>query len=177
MRTRKYSDAELVEAVSTSLSIRQVLCKLGKSQQGGGSYRQIADDIKRLDLRTSHFLGRNYWLGKRSTWATKTSLSSILVENSSYTNRSFLKQRLYKDGIMKPQCAVCGLGNCWNGLPLVLVLDHVNGVNNDNRVENLRMLCPNCNSQQLTFAGRNRERAEVAERKTHRTQNAAGVIP
>ncbi len=44
----------------------------------------------------------------------------------------------------------------WCGQPLNLVLDHINGVNSDNRVENLRFLCPNCNSQQSTFAGRNK---------------------
>jgi 5-methylcytosine-specific restriction endonuclease McrA len=46
----------------------------------------------------------------------------------------------------------------WNGIPLVLVLDHINGKNNDNRQNNLRLLCPNCNSQQSTFAGKNKKK-------------------
>lgn len=55
---------------------------------------------------------------------------------------------------------MCGLGNNWNGKPLVLILDHINGIYNDNRIENLRLLCPNCNSQTDTFAGRNCKKAQ-----------------
>jgi 5-methylcytosine-specific restriction endonuclease McrA len=50
---------------------------------------------------------------------------------------------------------LCGQQPMWNGKQLVLILDHINGINNDNRLENLRLLCPNCNSQTPTFAGRN----------------------
>ena len=53
------------------------------------------------------------------------------------------------------ECAICGIGPVWCDQPLVLQLDHINGVNNDNRIENLCYLCPNCHSQTPTFAGRN----------------------
>jgi hypothetical protein len=81
-------------------------------------------------------------------------LEAVLVENSSY-GRHHLKRRLLQSGILKSECAVCGLGPVWMGQPLVMVLDHINGVANDNRLENLRMLCPNCNSQTATYCARN----------------------
>jgi len=80
-------------------------------------------------------------------------LEKILVENSSFS-RSHLKKRLIKNGLLEKKCQICGMEPTWNNNPLSLVLDHINGVNNDNRIENLRLLCPNCNSQTSTFAGR-----------------------
>ena len=81
----------------------------------------------------------------------------MFVENSD-TRRHLIKQRLLKEGILSNTCSECGLDGDWNGKPIVMVLDHINGVNNDNRIENLRMLCPNCNSQTPTFSGRNVKR-------------------
>lgn len=83
--------------------------------------------------------------------------SDILIENSS-TTRKIVKSHLLREGILKNKCSECEQTESWNGKPLVMVLDHINGVNNDNRLENLRMLCPNCNSQMDTFAGRNSRR-------------------
>jgi len=76
-----------------------------------------------------------------------------MTKNSSY-GRGPLKKRLLKNGMLKNECYICGIKNEWNGKSLVMVLDHINGINDDNRLENLRMLCPNCNSQQDTFCGR-----------------------
>ncbi len=78
-----------------------------------------------------------------------------MVENSDY-DRAPLKHRLIKLKIIPcDNCAICGLKREWMGRPLVLVLDHINGVNNDHRKDNLRFICPNCNSQTDTFSGRN----------------------
>jgi hypothetical protein len=81
-------------------------------------------------------------------------LDEVMVENSSYS-RCCLKRRLLEEHIFENKCSRCGQDANWCGEPLVLVLDHINGINNDNRFENLRLLCPNCNSQTPTFAGRN----------------------
>ncbi len=86
------------------------------------------------------------------------SLHDILVKNSPYEGgSSALKSRLYRAGLLKEdaQCAECGVSSIWNGKRLVLQLDHINGSNRDNRIENLRLLCPNCHSQTDTYAGRN----------------------
>jgi len=84
-------------------------------------------------------------------------LDEKLVENSTYNNRTNLKRELINNEIFEEKCAICGMLPEWYGLKLVLILDHINGINNDNRVENLRLLCPNCNSQTDTFCGRHRK--------------------
>lgn len=86
----------------------------------------------------------------------KYSLEEILIENSSYTNRTRLKIRLLKEHLIEYKCAICGNKGEWNNQPLTLQLDHINGINNDNRIENLRFLCPNCHSQTETYSGRNK---------------------
>jgi 5-methylcytosine-specific restriction endonuclease McrA len=159
-RIRKYTDEQLINAVSTSTSIRQVLKKLGKSQQGGGSYNQIKRDIKRLGPNAEHFTGKGHLRGKSHNWTARIPIEKILVENSSYTNGSCLKKRLIKEKLLENKCSECGLDTMWNEKKLVMTMDHINGVNNDHRIENIRLLCPNCNSQQITFAGRNKKRCK-----------------
>jgi hypothetical protein len=69
-------------------------------------------------------------------------------------NRSHLKTRMIKAGLLESRCQICRLAE-WRGKPLSIHLDHINGDKDDNRLENLRMLCPNCHSQTPTFSGRN----------------------
>lgn len=156
-KQRKYTDEDLIEAVKTSFSIRQVLQKLGKSLQGGGSYGQIQKDFIRLNLDTSHFLGKGYLKGKTHNRGKKIELVTILVENSTYACNSTLKRRLIKENKLENICQICNSKPEWNNKPLVLIFDHINGNNRDNRLENLRLICPNCNSQLDTFAGRNKK--------------------
>lgn len=66
-----------------------------------------------------------------------------------------LKNRLIKEGIFPEECAECGIKN-WNSKKLVFQLDHINGENKDHRLENLRLLCPNCHSQSDTWCGKNK---------------------
>ncbi len=81
--------------------------------------------------------------------------SAVFVVDSSYP-RHRLKERIQKENIIEYVCSSCRLGDCWNGTILVLQLDHINGKNDDNQIENLRFLCPNCHSQQATYAAKNR---------------------
>lgn len=88
---------------------------------------------------------------------SKQQLKDVMIKNSTYS-RGTLKRRLLKEGVLTNVCAICDQKATHNEKPLVMVLDHINGINNDHRLENLRMLCPNCNSQQDTFAGRNNKK-------------------
>lgn len=80
-------------------------------------------------------------------------LDEVLVENSFY-NRTKLKARLYEAGLRERQCQLCGQGERWNGRGMSLILDHINGVAIDNRLENLRIVCPNCAATLDTHCGR-----------------------
>ena len=86
-------------------------------------------------------------------------LGEILQEKSGY-GRAHLKARLINGGILPYECDWCGQLPEWRGKALVLVLDHINGINDDNRLENLRFFCANCNSQTGTFCGRNKKGGE-----------------
>lgn len=80
----------------------------------------------------------------------------ILVENST-VSRFVLKKLIIKFEMLEEVCVECGTGTVWNGKPLVLQLDHINGIPNDNRIENLRFLCPNCHTQTPTWCGKKNE--------------------
>jgi hypothetical protein len=81
-------------------------------------------------------------------------LREALVENSTYP-RGKLKRRLLASGLKEPRCELCGQDEMWHGKPMSLVLDHINGVSNDHRLTNLRMVCPNCAATLDTHCGRN----------------------
>ncbi|MEO6496302.1 MAG: hypothetical protein ABIO51_02340, partial [Solirubrobacteraceae bacterium] len=81
-------------------------------------------------------------------------LEELLVEKSPVRGTK-LKERLYAAGLMERACALCHQGELWNGNRMALILDHINGVNDDNRLENLRVVCANCNATLETHCGRN----------------------
>lgn len=97
--------------------------------------------------------------GKRfagpSHWRKKFPNDIIFVENSTYPRHS-VKRRIIEDDLIPYQCACCDIGPVWQGAPMPLILDHINGVNNDNRLENLRFVCSNCDSQLPTYKSKNR---------------------
>lgn len=141
-----WNKENLIEIVSTSNSKADVLKKMGL-RCAGGNWKTLNKYLQLYDIDYSHFK-----LQYNSTY--KFELSSVLVENSNYSRFS-LKKRLYKDGILERKCCLCGQDENWNGIKISLILDHINGVYNDNRIENLRIVCPNCNAGLDTFAGRN----------------------
>ncbi len=128
------------------------LTKLGL-KPAGGNYNQAKTLIGILGISTSHWLGQAIHRGKSIGPRPKRALSEVLVLGSSY-NRGELKKRLLREGLLTSVCAICGIDS-WLGKALALHLDHKNGVYNDNRLHNLRLLCPNCHSQTETYAGKN----------------------
>lgn len=145
------------KAVEESISIAGVIRALGRSITGS-NYRFVRREVVRLDLNTSHWKGQAHGTSpqERVPWA------EVLVENSRHPINRRRKRSLIREGFLKNKCAICECPPEWNGKPLVLRLDHQNGVRNDNRVENLRLVCPNCDSQLETYCGRNK--APVGQR-------------
>lgn len=152
------SDNEFKEIWNTSTTYREVLRRLKPTTTYSGSeYRALKARQKELNLSSEHMLGQGHNKGKKFPTTHKQSLSEILVEGSNY-NIFNLKKRLFEVNLLKNECLWCGnLGN-WNGNELTLHLDHINGINNDNRIDNLRILCPMCHALTDTFRGRNKKR-------------------
>lgn len=143
----------LSDVVKKCKSNHEVVAVLGYS--GTGRVIQLRERILLEGIDISHFSRiTDIPRGKRGI-----PYSEILIENSK-ADRGTIKLRLLKDGLIRNECYICGIKPEWNGKRLGMVLDHINGVNNDHRLENLRMLCPNCNSQTDTFCGRNFNRID-----------------
>lgn len=149
------NEQELKRAVKNSISIAEVLKSLGMSISTG-NYRTFHRCIKKFDIDTSHFLGQSHLQGKAHESKTTQSLKQILVKNSSYSNIAHLKIRLIRENLLSYKCYECGIDS-WRDRKISLQLDHINGVHDDHRIENLRLLCPNCHSQTTTFSGKNKK--------------------
>lgn len=148
-----WTENQLKDAVRDSICLSQVLQKL-EMGHSSGNYRTINKYIKRYNIDNSHFRATEVMSPK---FVRRFPLEEILIENSPYEWTNNLKKRLIEENVLTELCSECGI-NTWNNKRLVLQLDHINGHRNDNRIENLRLLCPNCHSQTETFSGRNKAR-------------------
>lgn len=155
MKKRKWTQSDLEKAVKKSRSIRQVLHHL-KLKEAGGNYTQIQKYLKIFNIDSSHFTGRLWNKGIKTGPKPLTPLEKILVEESIFQSHK-LKNRLISVGLKKPFCEECGWAQKSPDGRLPLELDHINGNSHDNRLENLRILCPNCHSLKPTHRGRNRK--------------------
>jgi hypothetical protein len=135
----KYLKENFDPIVKSSKTKREICEKLGLHKNGGGILT-VNKYIKLYNIDISHF---EY---KRKNNFLKINIENILIENSEYTSTNHLKNRLYEEGLKKRECELCGQDENWNGKHMSLILDHINGINNDNRLENLRIVCPNCNA-------------------------------
>lgn len=147
----QYTDAALIEAVSRNFTIAATLRELGLPRSQGAAYQRFYRDVARLQLSLQHFDARKANFANRR----RTPLAQNLVPNST-SNGSNLKKRLLREKVLLPICAICAGTDRWRGAPLTLHLDHKNGDPTDNRLDNLRILCPNCHSQTATWCGRNK---------------------
>ena len=151
-----YQEDTLKLIVSESTNVSEVLRKLGL-RVAGGNHKMVKDYIKKYNLDTSHFdNGYSYRVSRLESYRDvgKIPITDILVENSNYS-RGALKKRLVNDGLLRYICRKCGNDGVWLDEPITLQLEHKNGVYNDNRLDNLEFLCPNCHTQTATYAGKN----------------------
>jgi hypothetical protein len=147
-----YSEQELREAVKTSTSIRQVLEKLN-IVPAGGNYQTTNRRIEKLNINTKHFTGQAWNKGK--VIGPKRDIKEYLSNEFPILSHK-LKKRLITEGLKHHKCECCGISE-WNGKPAPIELDHINGNHHDNRLENLRILCPNCHAQTDTYRGKNKK--------------------
>lgn len=142
-----------------SLSYAETLRNLDMCHTGGNP-RTIKKYVAKWGIDTSHF--DPDFARAKALERPQPALSEVLVERSTYS-RANLKKRLYKEGLKRRQCELCGQGEIWRGKRIGLIIDHINGVRNDNRIENLRIVCPNCAATLDTHCGR-RNRKQVEPR-------------
>lgn len=148
-RSLKYTKEFLEPIVASARSKTDLMKKLGM-RYVGGNYNTVNRYIVRYDLDISHFIHECEFTKKQ----IKIPTEQLLTENSNFS-RTKLKERLYKEGLKERKCEICGQTEEWNGGHMSLILDHINGVYNDNRIENLRIVCPNCNATLDTHCGKN----------------------
>lgn len=148
-------EERLRELSQSCSSIKEILVEFG-CKTNSGNYQTLRKYCKLYDIQLPSMTGDMYTQKARE--ANKRSLKEILVQDSDYSNNTSLKKRLIEETGMVNQCNECGILPEWNGRRLVLQLDHINGIRTDNRIENLRFLCPNCHSQTDTFCSKMGER-------------------
>jgi len=152
----KYSKKEIENAVKNAFTQNQALINLGL-RAAGNNFKTLKKYIKEYSIDVSHFNPDKVRIEKLKLngGLKKIPLSRILIENSTYSNGKNLKEKLYKEGLKEKKCELCGQGDIWQGKKMSLIIDHINGIHNDNRIENLRIICPNCDSTLDTYCGRN----------------------
>ena len=140
----KITDEKFEEIVNSSSSLKEIAYKCGYSNNSGASSKLVKERISRqiIAFKSNH--------GERIIREDK----DIFIEDSP-VDQSTLRRRYLQGNFSEYKCSICGLEPFWNGQELVLTLDHKNGHNHDDRLENLRWVCPNCDRQLSTFAGRN----------------------
>lgn len=147
----KYSNEEFEQIVAQSTSLKEVAQKLGYTAFSGDLSNRIKQKIETLQISIVHF--------NSIVNPTKRNEENIFIQNSTASQKT-LRVWYLKGKYSKYECSICGQPPEWQGKELTLILDHINGTNNDDRLENLRWVCPNCNQQLDTTNGKNRKQYE-----------------
>ncbi|CAM5531735.1 HNH endonuclease signature motif containing protein [Streptomyces abikoensis] len=150
----------LESAVAASTNMHEVLRRLGL-EAVGGHHTNISRRVRMYGISTSHFETRSR-KGKR-----KRTLAEVLTEqdpaHARRENSGLLRRAMLKLGVAE-RCAMCGMEALWQGYPLPLEVDHIDGDWRNNRIENLRLVCPNCHSTTDSYRGRGKGRRTATRR-------------
>lgn len=145
MKVSVVSDEDLKRLVAEAHSYRSLLLSLGRKYTGG-SFAHIKRHVEGLGIDTSHFLGKRSMVGKVSHRRKSPKEILILRRSGDRTHAHLLRRALIESGVPH-LCSKCGQEPFWLGKPLTLDVDHINENWLDDRISNLRFLCPNCHSQ------------------------------
>jgi hypothetical protein len=156
----RFTEVELREAVAASFSWSETLRYLRYRSQGG-NWRTLKKYVALWEIDTSHFDPQKASIEGLRRSRSPRPLEELLVEGSR-CKRAYLKRRLYKAGLKTPFCELCGQGEEWRDKRMAMILDHINGVPDDNRLSNLQIVCPNCAATLDTHCGRKNRRPERA---------------
>lgn len=143
------SDEDFIKIVKESQSLTNCIFKCGLSIYGSHGRKVVKRRCEELNLDISHWDKKNYF--NNCSFKEKTN-EEIFIKDSK--SNSKIRDRILRDNLIEYKCAICGNRGEYNGKPLVLHLDHENGDHTDNRLTNLRFLCPNCHSQTETFGSK-----------------------
>lgn len=162
---KEYTKNGLSEIIEKSKTLHEVLKKHGRNNSSN-SYKTLKRKIEKWDIDTSHFLTKREVILKnqKNGKLKKYSDDEIFTENSN-VSRQTLKKAFYK--YVEYKCALCGQNENWNGNIISLIIDHINGVNNDNRIKNLRLICPNCDAGLPTFCRGNNKKMVTTGKIKH----------
>jgi hypothetical protein len=155
---RRYTEQEAREAIRASRSWAEALRRLGYCP-GGSNPAVLKRRAREWAISVDHF---DPYAAARGPRKERIPLKQILVRGSPY-HRAGLKRRLYEEGLKHRICELCGQGEIWQERRISLILDHINGVRDDNRLENLRIICPNCAASLNTHCSRNRTDSPLRE--------------
>lgn len=156
---QKYTKDWLEALCEDSYSYAEVLKKAGR-KQSGGNQSHLKKKIEEYEIDISHFKGQGWSRGltKETTPSLKRkdkySFEEVFQENSDLPRKT-VRQYIIKNNLLEYKCSFCGNIGEWMGKMIALELDHINGINNDHRLENLRWLCPNCHATTETYSGKN----------------------
>lgn len=162
----KISNEEFVRIINESYSYKECLQKMGYASCSGSSINRLKQKILELNVNILHF---------KSTTPTKRNEENIFIENST-ADQKVLRKWYFKGQYTPYECAICGQQPFWNGQELILILDHINGTHNDDRLENLRWVCPNCNYQLDTTNGKNKHHHALQQERVNTCIDCGAII-